>query len=95
MAAFYDAFVSYARADSKAFAIALKEQLRVRGLSQIWLDLDDIPSATDWQRRIDDAIERSHQFVYIISPSAMASPYCKVELERAIACSINRDDFFK
>ncbi|MGB3202125.1 MAG: toll/interleukin-1 receptor domain-containing protein, partial [Nodosilinea sp.] len=85
MAAFYDAFVSYARADSKAFAIALKEQLKAQGLSQIWLDLDDIPSATDWQRRIDDAIERSHQFVYIISPSAMASPYCKVELERAIA----------
>ncbi|MBE9111409.1 TIR domain-containing protein [Nodosilinea sp. LEGE 07298] len=85
MAAFYDAFISYARADSKAFAIALKEQLKVRGLSQIWLDLDDIPSATDWQGRIDDAIERSHHVIYIISPSAMASPYCKLELERAIA----------
>ncbi|MBW4463161.1 MAG: TIR domain-containing protein [Nodosilinea sp. WJT8-NPBG4] len=85
MAAFYDAFISYARADSKAFAIALKEQLKARGLSQLWLDSDDIPSATDWQRRIDDAIERSHHVIYIISPSAMASPYCKLELERAIA----------
>lgn len=85
MPAFQDAFISYARADSKAFAIALKDQLKGRGLSQIWLDQDDIPSATDWQARIDDAIERSHHFVYIISPAAIASPYCQIELERAIA----------
>ncbi|NMF82153.1 TIR domain-containing protein [Nodosilinea sp. P-1105] len=83
MAAFQDAFISYGRADSKAFAIALKEQLKVRGLSQVWLDLDDIPSGTDWQERIQAAIARSHQFVYIISPSAMASPYCQFELALA------------
>ncbi|HIK44155.1 MAG TPA: toll/interleukin-1 receptor domain-containing protein [Leptolyngbyaceae cyanobacterium M65_K2018_010] len=80
---FQNAFISYGRADSKAFAIGLKEQLKARGLSQIWLDLDDIPSATDWQERIRQAIARSHQFIYVISPSAIASPYCQFELSLA------------
>ena len=83
MAAFQDAFISYGRADSKAFAIALKDQLKAQGLSYIWLDLDDIPSATDWQQRIQEAIARSHQVIYVISPSAMASPYCQFELALA------------
>ncbi|PZV02621.1 MAG: hypothetical protein DCF32_14860, partial [Leptolyngbya sp.] len=83
MPVFEDAFISYGRSDSKAFVIALKEQLKARGLGNIWLDLDDIPAATDWQGRIDEAIGRSHQFIYVISPSAMASPYCKLELTLA------------
>lgn len=84
MAAFYDAFISYSRSDSKAFVIDLKDRLKGAGLAQIWLDLDDIPSATDWQQRIDDAIERAHHFVYVISPTAIASRYCRIELALAI-----------
>ena len=83
MPTFQDAFFSYARADSKAFVIALKEQLQAKGIGQIWLDQDDIPAATDWQQRIDEAIGRAHHFIYVISPSAMASPYCKLELTLA------------
>jgi WD40 repeat protein len=83
MPTFQDAFISYARADSKAFVIALKEQLQAKGIGQIWLDQDDIPAATDWQQRIDEAIGRAHHFIYVISPSAMASPYCKLELTLA------------
>jgi hypothetical protein len=83
MPVFQDAFISYGRADSKAFVIALKEQLQAKGIGQIWLDQDDIPAATDWQQRIDEAIARSHQFIYVISPSAMASKYCKLELTLA------------
>ena len=88
MPAFQDAFISYGRADSKAFVIALKEQVKVKGLGNIWLDQDDIPAATDWQQRIDEAIGRSHQFIYVISPSAMASPYCKLEL--SLACQYGK-----
>jgi hypothetical protein len=83
MPTFQDAFISYARADSKAFVIALKEQLQAKGIGQIWLDQDDIPAATDWQQRIDEAIGRAHHFIYVISPSAMASSYCKLELTLA------------
>ena len=83
MPTFQDAFISYARADSKAFVITLKERLQSKGIGQIWLDQDDIPAATDWQQRIDEAIGRAHHFIYVISPSAMASPYCKLELTLA------------
>ena len=83
MPTFQDAFISYARADSKAFVITLKEQLQAKGIGQIWLDQDDIPAATDWQQRIDEAIGRAHHFIYVISPSAMASSYCKLELTLA------------
>lgn len=84
MATFRDAFISYSRADSKAFVISLKERLKAAGLARVWLDQDDIPSATDWQQRIDGAIERSHNFIYVISPTAIASTYCQLELSLAI-----------
>jgi WD40 repeat protein len=84
MATFQDAFISYSRAESKTFVVSLKEQLRAAGFLQVWLDQDDIPSATAWQQRIDDAIERSHNFIYVISPGAIASPYCRIELALAI-----------
>ena len=80
---FQDAFISYGQTDSKKFAIDLKEWLKARGLSQIWLDLHDIPPVTDWQQRIDEAIGRSHHVIYIISPSALASTHCQKELALA------------
>ena len=39
---FFDAFISYGRADSKAFAAKLNEKLLAEGLN-IWFDQDDIP----------------------------------------------------
>ena len=83
MPTFQDAFISYGQADSKAFAIALKEQLKAKGLSQIWLDLHDIPSVTNWQERINEAIGQSHHFIYVISPSALDSIHCQKELALA------------
>ena len=38
---------------------------------------------TDWQQRIDEAIGRSHHFIYVISPSALASTHCQKELALA------------
>lgn len=39
---FYDAFISYGRPDSKAFAINLNEKLTAAGLN-VWFDQNDIP----------------------------------------------------
>jgi len=82
---FQDAFISYGRADSKSFANDLNQRLMARGLT-IWFDFDDIPLATDFQERIRDGIEKAHNFIYIISPSSVYSPYCDKELEIALAC---------
>ncbi|MEM7064123.1 MAG: TIR domain-containing protein [Cyanobacteria bacterium P01_B01_bin.77] len=85
MAAFQDAFISYGRTDSKAFAIQLKERLTAAGLT-VWFDFDDIPLATDFQERIDNGIEKAHAFLYVISPSSVNSPYCDKELNLALRC---------
>ncbi len=80
---FYHAFISYGRADSKAFAINLNAQLAAQGLN-VWFDQNDIPPAVDYQKQIDDGIEKAHNFLFIISPHAVNSPYCLKEIEMAI-----------
>jgi len=58
---FYDAFISYGRPDSKAFAINLNEKLTAAGLN-VWFDQDDIPPAVDYQKQIDDGIENEAEY---------------------------------
>ncbi|MEL6401114.1 MAG: toll/interleukin-1 receptor domain-containing protein [Cyanobacteria bacterium J06626_4] len=69
-----DVFISYGRADSKAFASQLSQRLSAMGVS-VWFDFNDIPLATDFQERMDDGIAKAHNFLYIISPSSVNSPY--------------------
>ncbi|MEM7064460.1 MAG: TIR domain-containing protein [Cyanobacteria bacterium P01_B01_bin.77] len=78
-----DAFISYGRADSKAFANKLHHALVKQGLG-VWLDFDDIPLGVDYQNQIDDGIERSKNFLFIISPHSVNSPYCRLEVECAL-----------
>ncbi|HEY9735474.1 MAG TPA: TIR domain-containing protein [Trichocoleus sp.] len=84
MPPFSDVFISYGRADSQAFAARLKQRLLAAGLS-VWLDLESIPKAVDYQQQIDDDLERAHNFLFIMSPHAVNSPYCRLEIERAVA----------
>ncbi|MGB3492522.1 MAG: TIR domain-containing protein [Elainellaceae cyanobacterium] len=83
MVHYQDAFISYGRADSKSFAIQLNERLIAEGF-QIWFDFDDIPVGVDFQNQINDGIEESHNFLFVISPHAVNSPYCLKELELAL-----------
>ncbi|NEO99796.1 MAG: TIR domain-containing protein [Symploca sp. SIO2E9] len=83
MTVFFDAFISYGRADSKAFATKLHHQLTAFGF-KVWFDQNDIPPAVDWQRQIDDDIEKAHNFIFIIAPHAVNSAYCLKEIKQAI-----------
>ncbi len=80
---FFDAFISYGRADSKAFATKLNEQLTAQGFN-VWFDQNDIPLAVDFQEQINDGIEKAHNFLFIIAPHSVNSPYCLKEIELAI-----------
>ena len=80
---FDDAFISYGRADSKAFATKLQAQLTASGLN-IWFNQQDIPLAVDFQEQINDGITKAHNFLFIISPHSVNSPYCLKEIELAI-----------
>ncbi|HEY9647032.1 MAG TPA: TIR domain-containing protein [Chroococcidiopsis sp.] len=83
MATFQDVFISYGRADSKTFATKLHDHLRATGL-EVWFDQEDIPLGVDYQKQIDEGIEKAHNFVYIIAPHSVNSPYCLKEIELAI-----------
>ncbi len=83
MPEFYDAFISYGRADSKEFAIKLYNCLTSVGFN-IWFDQNDIPLAVDFQNQIDDGIAKADNFLFIISPHAVNSPYCQKEINLAV-----------
>ena len=75
MSELYDAFISYGRADSKFFAKELCEYLTQQGY-RVWFDANDIPLAVDYQWQIDEGVERSHNFLFLMSPHSVNSPYC-------------------
>ncbi|HEY9651943.1 MAG TPA: TIR domain-containing protein, partial [Coleofasciculaceae cyanobacterium] len=83
MNSFQNAFISYGRADSKAFALKLYQNLSDRGL-KVWFDFEDIPLGVDFQNQIDDGIEKADNFLFIIAPHSINSPYCGKEIELAL-----------
>ncbi|HEY9801059.1 MAG TPA: toll/interleukin-1 receptor domain-containing protein, partial [Leptolyngbyaceae cyanobacterium] len=83
MTKFFDAFISYGRTDSKAFAAKLQSRLDQHGL-KIWFDFNNIPYSVDYQKQIDDGIEKADHFIFIIAPHSVNSEYCRKEIELAI-----------
>jgi WD40 repeat protein len=79
----FDAFISYGRADSLAFGKILYARLLEVGF-KIWFDQNDIPLGVDFQNQIDDGIEKAHNFLFLIAPHSVNSPYCLKEIELAI-----------
>ncbi|NER93573.1 MAG: TIR domain-containing protein [Symploca sp. SIO1B1] len=79
----FDAFISYGRADSLAFGKKLYARLLEAGF-KIWFDKNDIPLGVDFQNQIDDGIEKAHNFLFVIAPRAVNSPYCLKEIELAV-----------
>ncbi len=83
MKKFKDAFISYGRAESKIFAAKLGRHLTGAGFD-IWIDQDDIPLGVDFQHQINEGIEAAHNFIFIIAPHAIQSPYCLKEIVWAL-----------
>jgi len=80
---FKDVFISYGRAESKGFATKLHDRLRMQGYD-VWFDQNDIPLGVDFQDQIDDGITKAHNFIFVIAPHAVKSPYCRKEIELAV-----------
>ncbi|NEQ26416.1 MAG: toll/interleukin-1 receptor domain-containing protein, partial [Microcoleus sp. SIO2G3] len=81
-----DVFVSYSRADSD-FARKLNDTLQMQGKTT-WFDQESIASGTDFQQEIYRGIEACDNFLFILSPRAVNSPYCADEVE--YAASLNK-----
>lgn len=83
MSQFQDAFISYGRADSLAFVQRLNQRLLEAGLA-VWFDFEDIPLGVDYQQQIDAGIAHCHNFLFVLSPHAVHSPYCAKEIALAL-----------
>ena len=76
-----DVFVSYSRADG-AFVRELHAFLGSSGRN-VWVDWEDIPAASEWERDIYDNIDGAESFVFVVSTSSLASEYCTTEFRHA------------
>lgn len=76
-------FISYGREHSLDFANRLYFALEKKGIDA-WFDFANIPKGDDFQKRIDDGIESADNFIFVMSPHALKSTYCKKELKTAV-----------
>lgn len=73
--------ISYSRKDS-ALARKLIGEFKSFDL-EVWVDWEDIPPAVGWLEQIEQGIEESDAFIFLISPDSIISEVCKVEIEHA------------
>lgn len=79
-----DVFVSYSRRD-KAFVESTLFPALVGREKDVWIDLEDIPPASDWRERVLSGVAAANAMVFVLSPDSLASPVCAEELARAVA----------
>lgn len=99
-------FFSYSREDDQDLLGALSAlrgriQSELRGqlgrtarTFRLWQDKEAIPSGTLWESEIKNAVAQSAFFIPIITPTVVASHYCRFELESFLAreAALGRDD---
>lgn len=90
-------FFSYSReddADSHGALSALRTRIQgeLRGqlgrtakTFRLWQDKEAIPSGTLWETEIKNAVGQAAFFIPIITPTVVASPHCRFELESFLA----------
>jgi hypothetical protein len=76
-----DVFISYSRRDA-VFVRELHDSLTGAG-RDVWVDWEDIPPASQWERDIADSIDAAESFLFVLSPSSLESEYCGIELRHA------------
>ncbi|MBN1563769.1 MAG: toll/interleukin-1 receptor domain-containing protein [Anaerolineae bacterium] len=76
-----DLFISYSRRD-EPFVRRLHDALAARQ-KDVWVDLEDIPSSSDWWDEIQAGIEASDAFIFVISPDSAQSEVCLREIRHA------------
>ncbi len=76
-----EVFISYSRADSD-FARQLNSELQIYGKTT-WFDQENITSGADFQQEIYNGIASADNFLFVISPESVNSPYCYDEVAYA------------
>ncbi|NJO14381.1 MAG: TIR domain-containing protein [Thioploca sp.] len=76
-----EVFISYSRKDGD-FARKLNLALQDAGKTT-WFDQESISSGVDFAHEIFKGIDNTDNFIFIISPDAVESPYCEREVNYA------------
>ena len=85
-----DVFISYGREhDVREFAQKLKTDLERHGVS-VWLDVDDIPTRSDFHVEIGVALKSCRALLPILTKKYVHSRYCKDELYSYVANSMEK-----
>ena len=80
MAQVKDIFISYGREEGvRAFVKSLKVGIEASGIS-VWLDVDDIPTGSDFHEEIGLALQSCRALVPVLTKKYTQSRYCKGEL---------------
>lgn len=77
-----DAFISFGRKSSKHFVVEMSDYLQKNQLST-WFDDGLVPLEIRHLEQVNHLIERSHNFIFVISSHSVRSEYCIRELEYA------------
>ena len=77
------AFLSYSRKDLE-FTETLRRAMAERG-EDFWRDVEGIPLTAEWWREISEAIEKSDNFIFVISPDSVGSDVCAREIGQAVS----------
>jgi hypothetical protein len=80
----FAAFLSYSRTD-QAFVRELHAALLRREI-KTWVDWNDIiVLSPDWLDEVRRAVDAADNFIFVISPDALISAHCQLEVQHAIA----------
>ena len=78
-------FIAYARSDAPEVH-GIARRLRTRGIDTR-VDIENIEIGTDWAATLEDFIRNADTILFVISPAAMRSQFCLMEVEFAIRYS--------
>ena len=79
----HNVFISYGReTDVTSFVKQLKKDLEANGYT-VWLDLESIPSGSDWHGAIGTGLHDCASIIPIITQKYIGSRYCMNELYSA------------
>lgn len=75
-------FVCYDR-DDEEFSLALATKIKEKGIN-VWIDQWNLEPSEDWDRSIEEALNRCARFLIVLSPSSVNSDEVRGELRFAL-----------
>lgn len=75
-------FIAYARTDAPDVH-TIADRLRSRGI-ETRVDIENIPVGADWSDMLRDFISAADTILFFITPAAMKSEMCRIEVEYAV-----------